>query len=88
MWDLPDGALSAPRLNYHNHVTDRFVDAFIRRTAAWCDAHGIGYTGHVLGEDSLFSQAEAVGDVMRCYPYFSLPGIDMFCYEVHLKSAK
>ncbi len=88
VWDLPQGALSKTRLWYHNHVTDRFVEAFIIRCSAWCEAHGLGFTGHVLGEDSLFAAGEAVGDIMRCYPYFPIPGIDMLCDEVHLNTAK
>ena len=88
VWDLPDGGISAHRLNYHNHITDRFVNAFVRRCGAWCDAHGLGLTGHVLGEDSLFMQTEAVGDVMRCYPHFTLPGMDLLCDMVHLNTAK
>ncbi|MBQ8752720.1 MAG: hypothetical protein IJZ13_06425, partial [Clostridia bacterium] len=87
-WDLPAGKLSPVRYRYHNHVTDRFNAAFIDRCGAWFDRNGIIFTGHLLGEDSLFSQTEAVGDVMRCYPSFTLPGIDMLCNAVHLNTAK
>ncbi len=87
-WDRPEGQPSPVRYRYHNHVTDRFNEAFIRPCGEWCRRHGLVFTGHLLGEDSLYTQTSAVGDVMRCYPAFALPGIDMLCNAVHLNTAK
>ncbi|MFQ9394973.1 MAG: hypothetical protein ACLR2E_14180 [Lachnospiraceae bacterium] len=32
-----------------------------------------------MGEGSLYEQTQAVGDAMRCYRAFGIPGIDMLC---------
>lgn len=87
-WDLPDGRVSQVRWQYHDHVTQRFVSAFPARCAAWCRDHGLLLTGHMLQEDTLFDQTCAVGEAMRCYRAFPLPGIDILCDAVHLVTAK
>ena len=79
LWELPEGRLSDARWKFQNLVTDRFVEAYCRQIGAWCDAHGIALTGHVMGEPTLTSQTHAVGDAMRCYSAFGIPGIDMLC---------
>ena len=45
-------------------------------------------TGHMLSEDSLASQSEALGEAMRAYRGFDLPGIDMLCDSRHFVTAK
>lgn len=42
----------------------------------------------MLQEDTLFDQTCAVGEAMRCYRAFPLPGIDILCDAVHLGTAK
>ncbi len=79
LWELPDGKYSAFRWKFQNLLTDRFVDSYCKQIGSWCDEHGISLTGHVMGEPSLESQTQAVGDAMRCYRYFGIPGIDMLC---------
>ena len=79
LWELPGGDLSDARWRFQNLVTDRFVEAYCRRIGDWCVRNGIALTGHVMGEPSLTSQTHAVGDAMRCYDSFGIPGIDMLC---------
>lgn len=79
LWELPDNKLSATRWKFQNLLTDRFVESYCKQIGGWCDAHGIALTGHVMGEPSLESQTQAVGDAMRCYQSFGIPGIDMLC---------
>lgn len=79
LWELPNGAISSVRWKFQNLLTDRFVDSYCRQIGSWCDSHGLAMTGHVMGEPTLESQTQAVGDAMRCYPYFGIPGIDMLC---------
>ena len=79
LWELPNGALSSFRWKFQNLLTDRFVESYCKQIGSWCDAHGISLTGHVMGEPTLESQTQAVGDAMRCYRYFGIPGIDMLC---------
>lgn len=87
-WDLPDGALSQVRYHYHDHAAERFAAGFCDRCAAWCAAHGLLLTGHMLMEDTLADQTAAAGEVMRCYRSFPVPGIDILCDRMHLNTAK
>lgn len=78
-WELPEGKLSQARYRFHNLVADLFASAYTGQIGAWCREHGIALTGHVMGEPTLLSQTQEVGDAMRCYPSFGIPGIDMLC---------
>lgn len=79
LWELPDGQLSKVRWNYQNLLTDLFVASYCHQIGQWCRDNGIYLTGHVMGEPTLESQTQVVGDAMRCYPEFGIPGIDMLC---------
>jgi len=87
LWDLPDGRASSTRYHYHNHITDRFAAAFADQIGAWCTEHNIMFTGHVLGEDSL-GQTHSMGEAMRSYRAFHLPGIDMLADGREFNAAK
>lgn len=71
-----------------NHLTVRFKSGFIKTCGDWCKAHDLNFTGHLLYEDSLKNQTAYVGETMRLYPEFGLPGIDMLCNSVELTTAK
>lgn len=88
LWELPDGRLSKVRWQYQNAVTDLFVESYCNQLGDWCRAHNLLLTGHVMQEPTLSSQTEAVGDAMRCYPAFGLPGIDMLCDNHEYTTAK
>jgi hypothetical protein len=88
LWELPDGRASRTRWQYHDHVAGRFAAAYGGRIGAWCDRHGLAATGHFIEEDWLGSQTALIGDVMRCYPAFRIPGIDLLCDARHPATAK
>ena len=73
------GRLPRVRLRMQNLVTDRFVESYCAQTGQWCEAHGLLLTGHINGEPTLHSQTQSVGDAMRAYESFGIPGIDMLC---------
>ena len=79
IWDLPEEKISRVRYDFHNWIADRFASVYCGQIGSWCEAHNIMSTGHLYGEPTLLSQTNAVGDAMRCYPSFGLPGIDMLC---------
>ncbi|MBQ8026996.1 MAG: hypothetical protein IJ261_02645 [Clostridia bacterium] len=87
-WELPDGKVSVTRYHYHDHVAERFARAFADNIGGWCDKNGIMLTGHMMEEPSLESQNAAVGDCMRSYRGFGLPGIDMLCDSREFTTAK
>lgn len=87
-WELPDGEFSVHRYRYHDHVTERFVNAYADQIGAWCREHGILLTGHMVHEPSLEGQTMALGEAMRSYRGFGVPGIDMLCDRRELTTAK
>lgn len=87
-WNLPDNAPSVTRYHYHDHVADRFSEAFGQNCGKWCDDHGIALTGHLMCEQSLFSQTLAISEAMRNYRGFGIPGIDMLCSWREYTTAK
>ncbi|MBN2047630.1 MAG: hypothetical protein JW750_07310 [Anaerolineaceae bacterium] len=87
-WELPDGQKSVSRYLYHEHLSERFTVAFADTVGAWCEEHNIMLTGHMMEEPTLFSQTRALGEAMRSYRSFQLPGIDMLCDWRELSTAK
>ncbi len=87
-WDLPNRELSQIRYRYHDHLSERFTEAFSDTVGAWCDSHQIMLTGHMMEEPTLRSQTTALGEAMRSYRSFQLPGIDMLCDWREYSTAK
>lgn len=88
LWDLPQGEISLTRYHYHDHISERFAQAFADTCGEWCRAHGIELTGHMMEEPTLHSQTAAIGDCMRSYRGFGIPGIDMLCARFEFTTAK
>ena len=88
LWNLPKDAVSTARYRYFDHLTERFAAAFADTLGGWCGAHGLELTGHLMEEPTLGSQSAAVGEAMRHYRAFQLPGIDMLCDAMELNTAK
>ena len=88
LWDLPEGRISQVRYHFHDHVAERFAAAFADQCGAWCANHGLMLTGHMMEEPTLQSQTAALGEAMRSYRAFQLPGIDMLCDRREFTTAK
>ncbi len=78
-WELPDGEISIARYYYHDHICERFTRAFSDTCGRWCRDNGIYLTGHMMEETTLKRQTAAIGEAMRAYRSFELPGVDMLC---------
>ena len=87
-WNLPDGQVSVTRYRYHDHICQRFTEAFADQCGAWCEEHGLMLTGHMMLEPTLQSQTGALGETMRSYRAFQLPGIDMLFNRTEFTTAK
>jgi hypothetical protein len=87
-WELPEKQASLARYRYHDHISARFASAFADTVGNWCDAHGLALTGHMMEEPTLSSQTCALGEAMRPYRSFALPGIDMLCDHHEYTTAK
>jgi len=88
LWDLPEGQPSRIRYRYHDHIAERFAAAFADQCGDWCEKHGLALTGHMMEEPTLYSQTAALGEAMRSYRSFQLPGIDMLCDWREFTTAK
>ena len=78
VWETK-GGVSLTRYRFHDHTTERFVGAFCDQIGAWCRANGVLMTGHMMNEATLQSQTQSVGETMRAYRAFTLPGVDQLC---------
>ncbi len=87
-WEKQDNGISKARYLYHDHICERFTEAFSDTIGKWCDKNRISLTGHMMEEPSLRSQTRAVGEAMRAYRSFGIPGIDMLCANFEFTTAK
>ncbi|MBR3019051.1 MAG: hypothetical protein IKH57_18565 [Clostridia bacterium] len=78
IWELPEG-ISLTRYRFHDHTTERFVSTYCDQIGAWCKEHNILMTGHMMNEGTLELQTCSVGECMRAYRAFTLPGVDQLC---------
>ena len=87
-FELPEGRVSRARYRYHDHASERFAAAFADVCGKWCEKRGLMLTGHMMEEPTLRSQTAALGECMRSYRSFQLPGIDMLHEARELTTAK
>ncbi len=87
-WDLKDSAPSVHRYRYHDFIAELFAKSFADTVGGWCAENGISLTGHMMEEPSLHSQTAALGEAMRSYRSFQLPGIDLLCNNHEFTTAK
>ena len=87
VWEKREGT-SVWRYRYHEHVTECFASAYGDRIGAWCQRHGIAYTGHFMSERTLFSQTLALGETMRQYRSQQLPGVDILAGQLEITTVK
>lgn len=78
-WDMTGGGVSKVRYYYHDHVCERFVSAYVDIYGKWCRENDIYLTGHMWEENKLRRQTAAIGEAMRAYRSFGIPGVDMLC---------
>ena len=86
--DLPNDEVSVARYRYHQLSTHLFTETYSKQIGKWCKDNGILFTGHMLWEHTLESQTNTVGDAMRAYEWYDIPGIDLLCDAVELVTAK
>ncbi len=87
-WDLKDSAPSIHRYRYHDFIAELFAQSFADTVGNWCAKNNIALTGHMMEEPTLHSQTAALGEAMRSYRSFQLPGIDLLCNSHEFTTAK
>ncbi len=87
-WNLKDNAPSLHRYRYHDFIAELFARSFADTVGGWCAENNIALTGHMMEEPTLHSQTAALGEAMRSYRSFQLPGIDLLCNHHEFTTAK
>lgn len=87
-WDLKNSAPSIHRYRYHDFIAELFSQSFADTVGGWCRENGIALTGHMMEEPTLHSQTAALGEAMRSYRSFGIPGIDLLCNNHEFTTAK
>lgn len=57
-------------------VNEMFVKSYMKTIFDWCETHNCQLTGHIMMEESIFSQMTSTAGVMPFYEYMHVPGID------------
>ncbi len=73
---IKTGDYKNTRIKFWKMATDLFSQNYAKQIYDFCDERGLKFTGHLNGEESLFSQMGNVGSAMPHYEYFHIPGID------------
>ena len=71
------GTWQTTRTDYWRLVSDLFAENYIRQINTWCGEHGVEFTGHFLGEETLRWDVRWSGDIARAARLMSVPGIDL-----------
>ena len=88
VWERADRKPSIIRYHYHDYVCERFATAFTDNCGEWCKKHGIEFTGHLMDEPTMKGQTIMMGEAMRCYRGFGIPGMDVLCNRLEFTTAK
>jgi hypothetical protein len=73
---LPVEGYEKVRYDFWQLVSKLFSNSYAKQIGDWCREHNCMLTGHIMMEESLFSQMTGSGGVMPLYEYMQLPGID------------
>lgn len=84
----PDGRLTRAGYRYHDLTCELFCTNFLDQIGSWCRKNNLQYTGHVFREDELDCETYAVGEAMRCYRGFDIPGVDVLSDRRRITTVK
>lgn len=65
------------RLHYRQWCADRFISAWLKPIADWCDEHHIALVGHMSPEDDPVEQANTLTNLMPQLKLLGMPGLDL-----------
>ena len=72
----PIGDYKKTRFRFWKLITDLFAASYMKQVQDFCHKNGLKLTGHLLCEETLFSQTLCHGAAMAGYEYFDMPGMD------------
>lgn len=73
---LEKGNYKKTRIQFWKMVTELFSESFMKQIYDQCSEWGMKLTGHLVEEESFFSQLTSNGACMPHYEYMHIPGMD------------
>ncbi len=72
----PIGDYKKTRFRFWKLITELFSESYMKQIHDFCVKNGVKLTGHLLLEETLYTQILANGAIMPHYEYFDIPGMD------------
>lgn len=88
LWEPEEQGQYQIRYQYHDCIAECFCSAYMDTIYNWCSNHSLLLTGHVMNEPTLDSQSRTVGEAMRTYRSFHIPGIDILAWRMEYNTVK
>ncbi len=58
-------------------VADLIAERYFGALGAWCEAHGVASSGHVLWEEEVLHHVPLMGNALKCLAAMQIPGLDV-----------
>ncbi|MBQ7910370.1 MAG: hypothetical protein IJ363_06245 [Clostridia bacterium] len=65
------------RAHFYAHIGDLVSENFFGQVQAWCKAHGITLSGHLLLEEQMMYHVPVYGNYIQCAQNMGFPGFDV-----------
>lgn len=88
VWEWEKEIISPVRYRYHKCLAELFTKGYAEQIGEWSRAHGLKFTGHLLGENSLDDMTRSTGEIIYPLSEFDLPGCDMLADRHEYVTAK
>lgn len=64
------------RYDFWRTLTEQYSDSYYKQIRDWCDANGVLFTGHLLGEEWLRVHARCEGNIFKHLKHLHVTGVD------------
>ena len=71
-----DAESAQVRFDFYNTLTEFYSQAYYAQIHAWCQAHNVRFTGHLLYEEWLRKMIRVEGNPFKHYAHMDIVGVD------------
>ena len=64
------------RYDFWKTLTEQYSESYYQQIREWCDANGVLFTGHLLGEEWLWMHARCEGNIFKHLKHMHITGVD------------
>ncbi len=64
------------RYDFWRTLTEQYSDSYYKQIREWCEANGVLFTGHLLGEEWLRIHARCEGNIFKHLKHMHITGVD------------